>query len=278
MARLRPLAFTLIACMAGCGHKQAPRLPVFPVSGQLRIDGRPAAGAEVYFQPRQPIAGLTTKPVAKVDAAGDFAGHLLGARRPAGRGLRSAHHLAASEAGRRRRTDWARPTRRPLQPSEATGHPVDGDRRLQCDAAARTQKPLRLARLDRLGIPRRRHRPIRIDRRKAVLLENRHSLGRGYEFGKCMRHLRRGTRSQFGHRNANIVQLQPPQRRVVHVRIDSALRPPPGGDVHWLELVAIGEYDRVPDDAGINLVIGEMRRPGNDRRGPAARRWPRPRR
>jgi hypothetical protein len=77
MARLRFVLtlgmLTAIACTVGCGRKQRPRLAVFPVSGQLRVDGRPAGGAEVYFQPRQPIAGLSTTPMAKVDGDGNFA-------------------------------------------------------------------------------------------------------------------------------------------------------------------------------------------------------------
>jgi hypothetical protein len=64
---------TTLACAAGCDRQQRPRLPVFPVSGQLRVDGRAAAGAEVYFQPREPITGLMTTPMAKVDADGNFA-------------------------------------------------------------------------------------------------------------------------------------------------------------------------------------------------------------
>src|SRR5277367_3113831 len=77
MARLRVILvlgkLTAITCAAGCNGRERPRLPVFPVSGQVRVDGRAAAGAEVYFQPHQPITGLMTTPMAKVDADGNFA-------------------------------------------------------------------------------------------------------------------------------------------------------------------------------------------------------------
>jgi hypothetical protein len=59
MARLRfvvALGMLTAIAAAGCGNKQ-----------------RPAGGAEVYFRPRQPIAGLTTIPMAKVDGDGNFA-------------------------------------------------------------------------------------------------------------------------------------------------------------------------------------------------------------
>lgn len=39
----------LAVTFAGCGRKTIERVPVFPVSGRLLVDGRPANNAQVFF-------------------------------------------------------------------------------------------------------------------------------------------------------------------------------------------------------------------------------------
>jgi hypothetical protein len=66
---LIPLA--LLAAAAGCSKKSAPQLPVHPVTGQVVVNGQPAAGAMVVFHPKDQAAGLPT-PNAVVDKQGNY--------------------------------------------------------------------------------------------------------------------------------------------------------------------------------------------------------------
>ena len=44
-------AFCAAALLAGCGKKEPGEKPVFPVSGAVFVDGKPAKGAVVMFHP-----------------------------------------------------------------------------------------------------------------------------------------------------------------------------------------------------------------------------------
>ncbi len=57
----------LLLAVTGC-NAEPPRREVFPVSGKLTVDGRPAEQALVYFHP----ADGQTSPFAKVMADGTF--------------------------------------------------------------------------------------------------------------------------------------------------------------------------------------------------------------
>jgi hypothetical protein len=73
ITNFRGLLILLVTCAClGCGRKKAARLDVYPVSGRILINGQPPTGADVYFHPRQPIPGLTTRPLAKVAPDGSF--------------------------------------------------------------------------------------------------------------------------------------------------------------------------------------------------------------
>jgi hypothetical protein len=67
------VALLLLTVVGGCGwghDAEAP--PVFPVSGQVTFNGRPAAGAYVVFHPKGASPGIPA-PRANVDAQGKFA-------------------------------------------------------------------------------------------------------------------------------------------------------------------------------------------------------------
>lgn len=68
--RINELAASLLAVitLVGCNW-EPPRLNVYPVSGSLLVDGRPADQALVYFHRTD---GGQTKPFAKVAADGTF--------------------------------------------------------------------------------------------------------------------------------------------------------------------------------------------------------------
>lgn len=61
---------TLLA--AGCSKTETDRVPVFPVTGQVTFDGRPAAGAFVVFHRKDNTVGFPP-PRAQVDQQGNFA-------------------------------------------------------------------------------------------------------------------------------------------------------------------------------------------------------------
>jgi hypothetical protein len=63
------ILMVLLANNAGCGSKEPARHVVFPVTGKLLVDGRPAEQAIVYFHPRN---GDATRPFATVTADGSF--------------------------------------------------------------------------------------------------------------------------------------------------------------------------------------------------------------
>ena len=63
----------LLAALVGC-QRGPERVPVYPVSGEVFYQGRPAAGALVIFHPRDTAVGekLPMKPCATVGADGTF--------------------------------------------------------------------------------------------------------------------------------------------------------------------------------------------------------------
>jgi hypothetical protein len=76
---LRPTVAWLFAAMifpiahTGCGKKELPRLTVYPVSGKVFVDGRPAAHAEVTLRPLTELNEPTKRsmlPFGKVAADG----------------------------------------------------------------------------------------------------------------------------------------------------------------------------------------------------------------
>ncbi|MCC6123996.1 MAG: hypothetical protein IT426_03465 [Pirellulales bacterium] len=57
--------------MTGCGNED---LPVYPVAGGVRFQGKPAAGAEVIFHPLSgPAKGTRLRPNGRADEFGKFA-------------------------------------------------------------------------------------------------------------------------------------------------------------------------------------------------------------
>ena len=61
----------LVALVAGCSQGEPTRRDVFPVTGQVTYQGRPAAGAWVVFHPKAADANYP-QPKAQVDAQGNF--------------------------------------------------------------------------------------------------------------------------------------------------------------------------------------------------------------
>src|SRR5437016_1941611 len=57
------------ACLASCARN--PRKPVFPVRGQVTVDGKPAAGATVFFYPVESDPDAIA-PYGVTDANGSF--------------------------------------------------------------------------------------------------------------------------------------------------------------------------------------------------------------
>jgi hypothetical protein len=57
------------ALLSGCARNT--RKPVFPVRGQVFVDGKPAAGATLFFNPVEPDPDAVA-PFAVVDAGGSF--------------------------------------------------------------------------------------------------------------------------------------------------------------------------------------------------------------
>jgi hypothetical protein len=67
-----------VALSAGCGAKSRPepkgKLPLFPVTGKLLLDGQPMVGATIIFNPTTafPPGAPKQRPRAMVDADGTF--------------------------------------------------------------------------------------------------------------------------------------------------------------------------------------------------------------
>lgn len=65
-------ALAAVTVVAGCSQRRPERIPTTPVRGTLLVNGQPAARANVYFHPRQAIAGANPLPFAIVEADGTF--------------------------------------------------------------------------------------------------------------------------------------------------------------------------------------------------------------
>jgi hypothetical protein len=63
------LSALMVSLLAGCSDG---RLPVNPVSGEVRVDGQPAKGASVVFHPVGTITAESVHPAALVDDQGHF--------------------------------------------------------------------------------------------------------------------------------------------------------------------------------------------------------------
>ncbi len=66
-ATLAPLAAVLV--LTGCGKGEPARIPVFPVSGQVRVEGDSASGAVVVFHS---VSKATPPAIATADREGRF--------------------------------------------------------------------------------------------------------------------------------------------------------------------------------------------------------------
>jgi len=55
--RSHNLLVVALLCLAGCGPKHPNLPPQYPVSGTIRLDGKPLAGAGVMFLPREETRG-----------------------------------------------------------------------------------------------------------------------------------------------------------------------------------------------------------------------------
>ncbi len=73
------LLFSILG--GGCHHDPtpSPTLPLYPVTGELRMDGRPAVGATLKFLPMQPVSGRGGRtPAATVGDDGRFKASYFG--------------------------------------------------------------------------------------------------------------------------------------------------------------------------------------------------------
>lgn len=64
-------ALLFVALVAGCSKGAPPRLPVHPVSGEVHLNGKPAAGAVVEFHPKAGDKN-SPRPRAQADQQGRF--------------------------------------------------------------------------------------------------------------------------------------------------------------------------------------------------------------
>ncbi|HEY2840409.1 MAG TPA: hypothetical protein VGJ26_14730, partial [Pirellulales bacterium] len=65
------LAIALAFACVGCGKSGPPRKTVYPVSGQVLVDGKPAEQAVVYLHPVKKVENLG-RPFGTVKADGSF--------------------------------------------------------------------------------------------------------------------------------------------------------------------------------------------------------------
>lgn len=71
LSRATAVALALFAALlVGCSKPQVERVAVHPVSGQVTLNGRPAAGALVVFHAKQPADA--PPPRAQADSSGNF--------------------------------------------------------------------------------------------------------------------------------------------------------------------------------------------------------------
>lgn len=71
-ALLSAIAIGGLLPAVGCGRAEATRLAVFPVKGQVTLNGKPLSNALVVLHPKTPAPGQSTTPRATTDANGDF--------------------------------------------------------------------------------------------------------------------------------------------------------------------------------------------------------------
>ncbi len=72
LANVSSVVLAIVAMtLTGCSRKDANRLEVHPVAGQVTFNGKPAAGALVVFHPKDPAAAVL-KPNARVDQQGNY--------------------------------------------------------------------------------------------------------------------------------------------------------------------------------------------------------------
>ena len=64
------LAVPVVLVCASCGTKDDGRVPVYPVTGQVLVNGKPANHAQVFFHPQDPSCKLF--PHGRVDSDGSF--------------------------------------------------------------------------------------------------------------------------------------------------------------------------------------------------------------
>ena len=87
MSRSCILLSLTLAFIAGCGDGgNAGREPVYPVQGQVLLEGKPAAGAQIVFHPVGNNSLAAIRPSGQVDSTGKFTltTHAAGDGAPAG--------------------------------------------------------------------------------------------------------------------------------------------------------------------------------------------------
>jgi len=84
-ARVVALLFTILP-LAGCGKSDGPRVPVFPVSGKVTVDGLPAEGAQVVLHPASNSTshGVSSQGIVERDGAFQTTVYEAGDGAPAG--------------------------------------------------------------------------------------------------------------------------------------------------------------------------------------------------
>lgn len=71
-ALLSAIAIGGLLPAVGCGRSEATRLAVYPVKGQVTLNGKPLSNALVVLHPKAATPGSTTTPRATTDQNGQF--------------------------------------------------------------------------------------------------------------------------------------------------------------------------------------------------------------
>lgn len=66
------MASFVVAAMCGCGAAEGERVQVFPVTGLITQGGKPLAGAQVVFHPKNPADSRTPVAQGRTDEAGKY--------------------------------------------------------------------------------------------------------------------------------------------------------------------------------------------------------------